>query len=70
VAFVNSLAVKGSLLSLNWHIYLIECADGSLYAGITIDIERWFREHLSGKGARYTCSHTRLRLLTSQPFDS
>ena len=53
-----------------WHIYLIECGDGSLYAGIATDVERRFREHLSGKGARYTRSHMPLRLLESRPCDS
>lgn len=53
MAYVNSPAVNGSPLAINWHLYLTECADGSLYAGITADVERRFREHLSGKGARY-----------------
>jgi len=44
-------------------VYLLECIDGSLYAGIATDVERRFREHLSGKGARYTRSHKPLRLV-------
>lgn len=46
-----------------WFLYLIECADGSLYAGISTDVKRRYAEHLSGKGARYTRSHKPLRLL-------
>ena len=39
---------------MNWCVYMIECADGSLYTGITTDIARRFREHRAGrKGARY-----------------
>jgi putative endonuclease len=53
-----------------WHLYLIECADGSLYAGITTDVERRFRQHLSGKAARYTPSHAPLRLLASRRIGS
>ena len=34
-----------------WHLYLLECEDGSLYTGITTDVERRFAEHLNGKGA-------------------
>lgn len=49
-----------------WHLYLIECADGTLYAGISTDVARRFDEHLSGKGARYTRSHKPLRLLGSR----
>lgn len=37
-----------------WHLYLLRCRDGSLYAGITTDVERRFRQHLAGKGAKYT----------------
>jgi DNA-binding protein HU-beta len=53
-----------------WHLYLIECVDGSLYTGISTDVERRFREHLSGKGARYTRSHKPVRLVASRPLDS
>lgn len=56
--------------ALNWHLYLIECTDGSLYAGITTDVERRFNEHLSGKGARYTRSHKPLRLVAFCPVGS
>jgi DNA-binding protein HU-beta len=50
-----------------WHIYLIECADGSLYTGIATDVERRLREHMAGKGARYTRSHKPLCLIASAP---
>ncbi len=38
-----------------WHLYLIRCRHGSLYAGITTDVERRFAEHEQGgaKAARY-----------------
>lgn len=51
----------------SWHIYLIECADGSLYTGISIDVERRFQTHLAGKGARYTRSRKPVRLIASRP---
>lgn len=53
-----------------WHLYLIECVDGSLYTGITTDVERRFAEHVSGRGARYTCSHAPARLVASGPVGS
>lgn len=53
-----------------WHLYLLECADGSLYTGIAIDVERRLREHLNGKGARYTRSHKALRLVACSPVGS
>jgi len=38
-----------------WYLYLIRCADGSLYTGISTDVTRRLAEHNSGKGrgARY-----------------
>lgn len=37
-----------------WTVYMIRCDDGSLYTGVTTDLERRFREHGQGKrGARY-----------------
>lgn len=38
-----------------WFLYLIRCRNGSLYAGISTDVERRFAEHQAGgpKGARY-----------------
>jgi len=31
---------------LNWSVYIIRCDDGSLYTGISTDVERRFGEHL------------------------
>lgn len=39
-----------------WFIYIVECRDGSLYTGITNDLERRVREHNEGSAARYTRS--------------
>ncbi len=38
---------------MNWQVYIILCSDNSLYTGITTDIERRFRQHHEGRGARY-----------------
>lgn len=37
-----------------WYIYILECSDGTLYTGITTDVNRRLSEHNSGKGAKYT----------------
>ncbi len=42
--------------SERWFVYIVECRDGSLYTGITNDLERRVREHNEGGGARYTRS--------------
>ena len=39
-----------------WVVYLVRCADESLYCGITNDIERRLVAHNSGKGSKYTKS--------------
>ena len=38
----------------DWFLYILRCADGSLYTGITTDVARRFEEHSTGKGAKYT----------------
>ena len=50
-----------------WFVYVIECADGSLYTGIATDVDRRWREHVAGTGARYTRSHPPARLLARFP---
>lgn len=37
-----------------WTVYILECGDGTLYTGITDDLERRLKAHESGKGAKYT----------------
>ena len=37
-----------------YFVYILECVDGSLYTGITTDINRRLEEHLAGEGGRYT----------------
>lgn len=39
--------------STAWQVYIILCSDRSLYTGITTDIEKRFRQHKEGKGAKY-----------------
>ena len=39
---------------LAWHVYILKCADNSLYTGITSNLTRRLKEHLNGRGGRYT----------------
>ncbi|MBN3725483.1 GIY-YIG nuclease family protein [Burkholderia sp. Ac-20379] len=39
---------------MSWFLYLIECEDGSVYTGITTDVDARFAQHANGTGARYT----------------
>ncbi len=47
-----------------YYVYMIRCADNSIYTGITTDIKRRVNEHLKKqeKGAKYTHSHTVVNL--------
>ncbi len=37
-----------------WYLYILRCGDGTLYTGITTDVEKRLEAHRSGKGAKYT----------------
>jgi len=39
-----------------WFVYVARCADGTLYTGITTDLERRIAEHNRGRGAKYTAA--------------
>ena len=47
-------------------LYIIECADGSLYTGITTDLARRFKEHQNGKGGHYTRAHKPVRIVYTE----
>lgn len=51
-----------------WYVYLIECQNGSWYAGITNDLDARYAAHVAGKGARYTRANPPVRLLGARPF--
>lgn len=46
-----------------WFLYILECQDGSLYTGITKDIERRLRLHNEGKGAKFTRSRRPVKII-------
>lgn len=41
---------------MDWSIYILKCADGTLYTGITNDPTKRLKQHNSGKGAKYTAT--------------
>lgn len=54
-----------------WHVYILRCADGTLYTGITTDLERRLEEHnTSDRGARYTRSRRPVRLAWSEEAEN
>ena len=49
-----------------WKLYILRCCDGSLYTGITTDVEKRIEVHNSGKGAKYTRSRRPVELVYSE----
>jgi len=53
---------------MTWFLYLIECKDGSIYTGITVDVLARYAMHEKGKGAKYTRSRPPRRLLAIRAY--
>lgn len=51
-----------------WYLYLLECAGGRIYTGITVDVEARYAAHVAGKGARFTRAYPPSRVLLSLSF--
>jgi putative endonuclease len=49
-------------------VYLLRCADGTLYCGWTVDVERRVAAHNAGRASRYTRSRLPVELAWSQPL--
>lgn len=52
-----------------WYVYLLRCADGTLYAGCTIDPQRRLQQHNTGRGAKYTRSRRPVSLVYVEPAE-
>ena len=55
-----------------WYMYVVRCADGSLYTGISKDLKRRINEHnySTSRGAKYTRSRRPVELIYSKEYDS
>ena len=51
------------------YVYLLRCADDTLYCGWTTDLEHRVRVHNSGRGAKYTRSRTPVKLVYFEEFE-
>lgn len=62
------MSIQGGI----WFVYLLLCADGSLYAGITTDVQRRVMEHNSNDvlGARYTRGRRPVVLVYSEASEN
>jgi putative endonuclease len=53
-----------------YYLYILECADSTLYTGITTDLERRINEHNSSKkGAKYTAARRPVKLIYSERYN-
>ena len=50
-----------------WSVYLLGCRDGTLYCGVTTDLEKRVAAHNAGKGAKYTATRRPVRVVWSEP---
>lgn len=48
---------------MDWYVYMLRCGDGSLYTGITDDVEKRLAAHRAGRGAKYTRGRGPLELV-------
>ena len=53
-----------------WYLYILRCGDGTLYTGITTDVESRLEAHRSGKGAKYTRGRSPLELVYREECES
>lgn len=64
------MAPTGSDGDTDHYVYVLECADGSLYTGYTTDVERRVAEHNDGDGAKYTRGRTPVEVVHVERFGS
>lgn len=50
-----------------WTVYILSCSDGTLYTGVSNDLERRVTAHQNGQGARYTRSRRPVRVVLAEP---
>jgi putative endonuclease len=53
-----------------WTVYIVRCADSSLYTGIAKNVEKRIKQHNAGRGAKYTRSRLPVELVYSESADT
>lgn len=53
-----------------WFVYFVQCADGSLYTGISNDVRKRIENHNSGNGAKYTKGRLPVKLVHTEKLSS
>jgi putative endonuclease len=71
--FHSGSGISGSCRAYNWRVhfvYIVRCADGTLYTGYARDPRARERAHNSGRGAKYTAGRRPVRLVYQEAFRS
>ena len=58
------------LMNSQWFVYLLRCADDTLYCGITTDVDRRLAQHNAGSASKYTRTRTPVRMEIFRPVES
>lgn len=58
------------MLNATYYVYILLCKDGSFYTGSTNDVQKRFKDHIEGRGARYTKSHKPVNIIYQEVFSS
>lgn len=53
-----------------YFVYILECADGSLYTGVTTDVQRRFKEHVAGTASHFTRAHMAKKMRYTEPAEN
>ena len=58
--------------SVQWYVYVLRCADNSLYTGVALDVNKRLDEHngVTKNGAKYTHARRPVELVYQEPADS
>jgi putative endonuclease len=51
-----------------WFLYALQCADGTIYTGVSTDLARRVAQHNAGRGARYTAGRRPVRCVAAWCF--
>ena len=62
-AFPNSARRVSETPAPVWFVYILRCSDGTLYTGVTLDLDRRCRQHNAGTASRYTRSRLPAKLV-------
>jgi putative endonuclease len=52
------------------HVYVLSCADETLYTGYTTDVEQRVAEHNAGEGAKYTRGRTPVEVVHVESYET